>query len=302
MHVPIRASALDDLSSHDPHQLPFAGPHQSHDMPSDQPSKKRKRNHQFLDLGSSLSSQSDPLSPWPLLSPTIVRPSSPLSNHQIPAPHYNPHLPSFFATTTTPSATTKRRRLPLPPRPRFRPSSTPTRSSTTSISQPPNLAPCHICHRRPTAHEDLPGYSSCESCERRTCCICMRVCEGSGCRSNKSTDTTMTTAEYEYDPYHFVKDPTPNTTQHGLESLIGNHSTYFHSNFIEATESVSKGKSICGKCCVEVGAEGKVWCLVCFEDDADDGGGAGDSDDDGDGTGRVQEWLEGCDELIVDQR
>lgn len=112
----------------------------------------------------------------------------------------------------------------------------------------------------------------------------------------------MTTAEYEHDTYHYVQATTPNPTQYGLENLLENHNSYFHPNIVEATESVTKGKSICGKCCVEVGAEGKVWCLVCFEDDAEDGGGAGDSDDEGDGTGRVEEWLEGCDELIAGQR
>lgn len=112
----------------------------------------------------------------------------------------------------------------------------------------------------------------------------------------------MTTAEYEHDPYHYVQDTTPNPTQFGLENLLENHNPYFHSSILEATESATKGKSICGKCCVEVGAEGKVWCLVCFEDDADDGGGVGDSDDEGDGTGRVEEWLEGCDELIAGQK
>lgn len=110
----------------------------------------------------------------------------------------------------------------------------------------------------------------------------------------------MTTVEYEHDPFNYIQNSTPSSKQHGLEFLLENHNTYFHPD--EATESVTKGKSICGKCCVEVGAEGKVWCLVCFEDDADDGDGAGDSDDEGDGPGRVEEWLEGCDELITDQR
>ena len=112
----------------------------------------------------------------------------------------------------------------------------------------------------------------------------------------------MTTAEYEHDPHHYVQDTPPNPTQQGFETQLESKNSYFHSNVIETSESVTKGKSICGKCCVEVGAEGKVWCLVCFDDDAEDGGGDGDSDDQVDRTRRVEEWLEGCDELIADQR
>lgn len=35
------------------------------------------------------------------------------------------------------------------------------------------------------------------------------------------------------------------------------------------TLASATGKNICGKCCVEVGVEGRVWCLICYADDAD---------------------------------
>lgn len=59
-----------------------------------------------------------------------------------------------------------------------------------------------------------------------------------------------------------------------------------------------RGKAVCSNCCKEVGPEGNVWCLVCFEDDGDeDRRGRDSGDDDGevgncDETGRVEEWLE----------
>ncbi len=251
------------------------------------PDKTNSRIH------SSLSSHSDPSSPW-LLSPTLLRPCSPIFNQQTLPFNHNPHSPSQLSTAVTISTTpTKRRRVPQPPK---RQLSTPTLSSTNSTSQNFNLAPCHICHRRPTALTDLPGYSSCESCERRTCYICMRVCEGEGCRSSTSTDITM--ASFDSD------QPQPKVQSLQRPRGFRNHPSNFyigHNNNPTngSAESAIKGKSICGKCCREVGADGRVWCLVCFEDDDDfDRDGGGDSgDEEGDGTGRVEQWLERCDGL-----
>lgn len=59
-----------------------------------------------------------------------------------------------------------------------------------------------------------------------------------------------------------------------------------------------RGRVVCRKCCKEVGPEGNVWCLVCFEDDGEeDRRGRDSGDDDGedgncDETGRVEEWLD----------
>lgn len=39
-----------------------------------------------------------------------------------------------------------------------------------------------------------------------------------------------------------------------------------------------RGRNVCGKCCVEVGVEGRVWCLVCY----------GDDEDEADAEGRMQ--------------
>lgn len=65
----------------------------------------------------------------------------------------------------------------------------------------------------------------------------------------------------------------------------------------EDTTEERRSKKICGKCCVEVGVEGRVWCLICYEDDAD-----GEDREAGkkkkelysERVGRVADWLEGC--------
>ncbi|MCJ1347983.1 hypothetical protein MMC31_006213 [Peltigera leucophlebia] len=302
MFVPIRLASHSHNS-----QSALAEPGNAVAMVSDSSVtlyRKRKRTLEKLDLQSSLSSQSDPSSPW-LLSPSLLPPCSPtLSTNQFFPSHQNQNLPSFLsATATTTSVTTKRRRVPAAARPRFRQLSTPTISSTNSAPVAPNLAPCHICHRRPTAHADLPGYSSCESCERRTCYICMRVCEGESCRSGTSTDITMTSVEFDQPQLELQNQDRSRGWELGSRNPPNNNA-YARNNNENSTSSISpgsvvKGKSICGKCCVEVGADGTVWCRVCFEDDGEEDldGGRDSVDEEGDGTGRVEQWLDGCDEL-----
>ena len=95
----------------------------------------------------------------------------------------------------------------------------------------------------------------------------MRVCEGGGCQS--AAVTTIST-------------------------LDGSGGT-----------TAPKGKSICAKCCLEVGADGRVWCLACYgnEHDRDDSR-AVESDEEGeqgkimslrnDSCIGVEQWLERC--------
>ena len=125
-------------------------------------------------------------------------------------------------------------------------------------SQTPNLHPCHICHRRPNTVQDLPAYADCEACGERTCYICMRTCEGPRCHLHR-----------------------------------------IHNDYVDPGEPVGERrcKKICGKCCVEVGVEGRVWCLVCYEDDAD----GEDREMErkkkelySERVERVADWLEGC--------
>ena len=58
-----------------------------------------------------------------------------------------------------------------------------------------------------------------------------------------------------------------------------------------------RGKNVCGKCCVEVGAEGRVWCLACYEDDGDgedEALAAAQRERPDERDERVQHWLHGC--------
>lgn len=159
----------------------------------------------------------------PLETLTPLTPSSSSSQH--PVSYFSPFPPSPGSTRAPP----KRRHTTLLRKKSARP---PQMSITSYSSLPtPILLPCHVCHRRPNIHSDLASYWACEVCERQTCHICMRACEGSGCHS--TIITTSSTPE-----------------------IIG-----------DRANTTARGRSICAKCCVEVGAEGRVWCLVCYEDE-----------------------------------
>ena len=93
----------------------------------------------------------------------------------------------------------------------------------------PNLDACHMCHRRPKTLQDLPGFADCESCQQRTCYVCMRTCDSPRCQLLNPPRLPLT----------------PST-------IMG-----------------AEGRHVCRRCCLEIGVEGRVWCLVCYEDDAD---------------------------------
>lgn len=81
------------------------------------------------------------------------------------------------------------KRLHLAPRPRLsRYFSAPSSdlASLSSVTSPINtIQACHICSRRPSTVQDLPAYNDCETCNKRTCFVCTRTCEGPHCQSTE---------------------------------------------------------------------------------------------------------------------
>ena len=63
-----------------------------------------------------------------------------------------------------------------------------------------------------------------------------------------------------------------------------------------------KCKDICGHCCIEVGVEGRVWCLVCYNeeeaDEKDSSQGKKKKELHRERAGRVADWLEECGDEI----
>lgn len=151
------------------------------------------------------------------------------------------------------------KRVQLAPTSRTRPLPARSISESQITDLAPNLYPCHLCHRRPTTVQDLPAYANCENCQLRTCFICMRTCEGPRCQQQAS----------------------------------------FHETSTSNTLDTTRGRNICGKCCVEVGVEGRVWCLVCYEDDAEEEDhslGPTKKEMQSERVDRVADWLQDCGE------
>ena len=82
---------------------------------------------------------------------------------------------------------------------------------------------CHMCSKAPRMKRDLDGYSDCWRCRRRTCYVCVRVCE------------------------------------------MGSMPGFGRARAVGLGASCG-GRRVCRACCVEVGEEGKVFCLDCFDD------------------------------------
>lgn len=149
------------------------------------------------------------------------------------------------------------KRVHLAPTSRLRPLPARSFSESSIAALTPNLYPCHLCHRRPTTLQDLPAYANCENCQLRTCFICMRTCDGPRCQQHNS----------------------------------------FHETSTSNTLDTARGRNICGKCCIEVGVEGRVWCLVCYEDDAeevDHSLGPTKKEMQSERVHRVADWLQDC--------
>lgn len=50
-----------------------------------------------------------------------------------------------------------------------------------------DLRSCHVCRRKPALKSELDAFGDCESCERRTCFVCMRQCLGEVSGEHRAT-------------------------------------------------------------------------------------------------------------------
>ncbi|KAI5466043.1 hypothetical protein BGZ63DRAFT_375160 [Mariannaea sp. PMI_226] len=115
------------------------------------------------------------------------------------------------------------------------------------------LAPCHICHRRPTKKSDLDSFAECQGCGERTCFICIRECQG----WNLDDVSVLSEQEMLSRSFHMDDvDDLQSSEQYGERSdgqrdrkgwVAGGHRSV-----------------VCSRCCIERGAEGDVTCLGCF--------------------------------------
>lgn len=155
------------------------------------------------------------------------------------------------------------------------------RTTTTTTITTNVLAPCHICHRKPTKKTELDSYADCQGCGERTCYVCMRECLGWGMTPRDRHNPN------DYEKEVLMRDEEINSENgQGEENNTGNDHSFnmedappedAHIDYdspradhrIREGTWVKEGgtghrERICSRCCVEEGVEGEVTCLGCL--------------------------------------
>jgi cytochrome c553 len=137
-----------------------------------------------------------------------------------------------------------------------------TRASTKS------LAPCNVCHRRPTKKSELDSYADCEGCGQRTCFICMRQCAGwlvDGTIPETGMEEDMSLlSEQEVLSTSFHMDDAPPVGQDEGHGLGEEHQGEEGGQKIKGWAAGGHRGMVCSRCCIEKGAEGDIVCLGCL--------------------------------------
>ncbi|KAH8820407.1 hypothetical protein F5884DRAFT_47507 [Xylogone sp. PMI_703] len=115
-----------------------------------------------------------------------------------------------------------------------------------------DLSPCHICYRKPTTRSDLDSFAYCESCEKRTCYVCIRECE----------------RYMGYDVDKEGEDEDMLLQPSSFSFAGGEKSGVFADLEKSARRKFGHRRMVCSRCCVERGAEGEVWCMGCLRAEA----------------------------------
>ncbi|KAG6362014.1 hypothetical protein INS49_010243 [Diaporthe citri] len=143
------------------------------------------------------------------------------------------------------------------------------------------LAPCHICHRKPTKKTELDSYADCQGCGERTCYVCMRECLGWATTprdrrgpSDEEEEVLMrdeeTNSEHEQggandtgnDHSFNMEDAPPEDAHLDHDSPRADHRIR-EGTWVKEGGTGHRGR-ICSRCCVEEGVEGEVTCLGCL--------------------------------------
>lgn len=155
------------------------------------------------------------------------------------------------------------------------------RTTTTTTITANILAPCHICHRKPTKKTELDSYADCQGCGERTCYVCMRECLGWGMAPRERHNHN------DFETEVLMRDEETNSEhEQGEENNTGNEQSFnmedappedAHIDYdgpradhrIREGTWVKEGGTghrgrICSRCCVEEGVEGEVTCLGCL--------------------------------------
>lgn len=153
------------------------------------------------------------------------------------------------------------------------------------------LAPCHICHRKPTKKTELDSYADCEGCGERTCYVCIRACSGAWrspttkqhqhlhrkgeyiMRDGEADESGQDQQEERLDQSFTMMEDAPTTPTTNDDERTSSATTTNNTKMaMKREETWGKGGGtgtghrgrICSQCCVEEGPEGEVICLGCL--------------------------------------
>ncbi|GAB0133642.1 hypothetical protein EsDP_00002045, partial [Epichloe bromicola] len=133
------------------------------------------------------------------------------------------------------------------------------------------LAPCYICHRRPTKKSDLDSFAQCEGCEEVACFVCVRLCHGWN-----ADDAMSVMSEQEMLSRSFPMGDADDMAEADGEPQHGGHLRRYTEGGNEEKQedearrwgkgwAASRHRSVvCSRCCVERGRDGEVVCLGCL--------------------------------------
>ncbi|EEY18797.1 conserved hypothetical protein [Verticillium alfalfae VaMs.102] len=152
--------------------------------------------------------------------------------------------------------------------------------SGTAASRPPAahrltssaaLAPCHVCHRRPTKKSDLDSFAECHGCKARTCFVCLRQCKGwmpETQQGERLCDIESRDYEETLSRSFHMEDADGAAAGHqvdlGQAETQGERSAVGSRRAGDGWSSMGHQQVVCSKCCIERGQEGDVVCLGCL--------------------------------------
>lgn len=116
------------------------------------------------------------------------------------------------------------------------------------------LAPCHICHRKPTKKSDLDSFAQCQGCGEQTCFVCIRQCHG----WNLEDGSILPEQEALSRSFHMDDIDDLQSEEHNEKSRDSNSITR------KGWAAGGHRTVVCSRCCIERGAEGDVACLGCL--------------------------------------
>lgn len=125
------------------------------------------------------------------------------------------------------------------------------------------LAPCHICHRRPTKKSDLDSFAQCEGCNEQTCFVCIRQCHGGSDMTSVFSEQTALSRSFHMEDAD-APDPSETSNPDGAPSAQPPPDAAAARHTTQYWTACGHRSVVCSRCCVERGPEGEVVCMGCL--------------------------------------